>query len=176
MDGWEQFFLILGLAMVTCLVISLAGLFLMVKRIRELRVPPDADFFTTMRFIPLLLAVLLDLLDFGLDVFAAPISWIILDRMGLKGLRNKAAIEAFIPFTGPIPTFIISWFVVRILNLGMSPAEYYAATTRRVPSQRLMSSYDDYDDDFEYERRREAAALQRRTSPQRRAQSNNKRY
>lgn len=176
MDGWEQFFLILGLAMVTCLVISLAGLFLMVKRIRELRVPPDADFFTTMRFIPLLLAVLLDLLDFGLDILAAPISWIILDRMGLKGLRNKAAIEAFIPFTGPIPTFVISWFAVRILNLGISPEEYYAATARRAPSQRSLPSYDDFDDDYELERRRRAAALQRRDNPQRRTQSNNKRY
>lgn len=177
MEGWEQFFLILGLAMVGCLVISLVGLFLMVKRIRELRVPPDADFFTTMRFIPLLLAILLDLLDFGLDVLAAPVSWVILDRMGLKGLRNKAAIEAFIPFTGPIPTFVISWFAVRMLNLGISPEEYYAATERIVPNRRRLPDYDDYEDDYQFERR-DSGALQRRDTPprQRRPQSSNKRY
>jgi len=142
MDGWEQFFLILGLAMVTCLVISLAGLFLMVKRIRELRVPPDADFFTTMRHIPLILTILLDLLDFGLDIFSAPIVWIVLDRMGLPNLRNKAVIEALIPFTSPIPLFTLSWIAARLLNLGDADLEALRVYKERSSYRRLRSHPD----------------------------------
>jgi hypothetical protein len=105
-------------AMGAALVVALVGLALIARRIRELRVPYEAGFFATMRYVPLSLVILLDLLDFALDIFAAPISWIILDRLGLRGLRNKAAIEALIPFTQPIPTFTISWLAARLLNLG----------------------------------------------------------
>ncbi len=101
--------------------IALTGLLALVRSIRRLRIPPDADFFTTMRYVPITLVVLLDLLDFGLDIFSAPISWIILDRMGLYGLRNKAAIEALIPFTQPIPTFTLSWIVARLIDRGALP-------------------------------------------------------
>jgi hypothetical protein len=100
------------------LLIALVGLALIARQIRSLRVPPDAGFFATMRYVPITLVVLLDLLDFALDIFAAPISWIILDRLGLRSLRNKAVIEALIPFTQPIPTFTISWIAARALNLG----------------------------------------------------------
>jgi hypothetical protein len=94
------------------------------RGIRRLRIPPDADFFTTMRHIPLALVIALDLLDFGLDIFSAPIIWIALDRMGLYNLRNKATIEAIIPFTNVIPTFTVSWFAARLLNLGEPPWPY----------------------------------------------------
>ena len=104
------------------IVVAIVGLLAVARSIRRLRIPPDADFFTTMRFIPLALAVLLDLLDFGLDIFSAPIMWIALDRMGLPNLRNKATIEALIPFTSVIPTFTVCWFAARLLNLG-DPAE-----------------------------------------------------
>lgn len=113
-----QFFFWLLIAMGAAILIALAGLALMVRQIRRLRVPPQAGFFATMHYIPLTLVVLLDLLDFGLDIFAAPVSWVILDRMGLRGLRNKAAIEALIPFTQPIPTFTLSWAAARMFNLG----------------------------------------------------------
>src|SRR5215216_2198203 len=98
--------------------VALIGLLALARSIRRLRIPPDADFFTTMRHIPLALTVLLDLLDFGLDIFSAPIMWIVLDRMGLPNLRNKATIEALIPLTNVIPTFTVSWFAARLLNLG----------------------------------------------------------
>lgn len=129
--GWGQFLTILVSLMAICLIISLVGLLLIVRQIRQLRVPPDADFFTTMRYVPLLLAILLDLLDFGLDIFSAPISWIILDRMGLPNLRNKAVLEAIIPLTNVIPTFTIAWFAVRMLNLGDQPDPYQYASPRR---------------------------------------------
>ena len=101
-----------------CIFIGIVGLLMLARSIRRLDIPADADFFTTMRHIPLALVVLLDLLDFGLDIFSAPILWIALDRMGLRSLRNKATIEALIPFTNVIPTFTVCWFAARLLNLG----------------------------------------------------------
>lgn len=133
MEGFSELLRWLLIAMGIALVIAVLGLFIIARSIRRLRVPLDADFFTTLRYVPLSLTVLLDLLDFGLDIFAAPVSWIVLDRMGLRGLRNKAAIEALIPFTQPIPTFTLAWIMARLLNLGVTPdaqpyyldAEYY---------------------------------------------------
>jgi hypothetical protein len=101
-----------------CIFIGIAGLLALARSIRRLNIPPDTDFFTTMRHIPLALAVLLDVLDFGLDIFSAPIMWLALDRMGLPSLRNKATVEALIPFTNVIPTFTVCWFAARLLNLG----------------------------------------------------------
>jgi hypothetical protein len=101
-----------------------------------------------MRYIPLPLAIVLDLLDFGLDIFSAPIMWIALDRMGLYNLRNKATIEALIPFTNVIPTFTASWFAVRLFNLGAQPWPYesvYQADHPR-PLPRSRPSVIDMDD------------------------------
>ena len=106
------------LVMGVAVVVALVGLMLLVRSIRRLRVPREAGFFTTMRYVPLPLVILLDLLDFGLDIFSAPIMWVVLDRMGLPNLRNKATIEALIPLTNVIPTFTISWFAARMFNLG----------------------------------------------------------
>ena len=111
-------------AMAISVVIASIGLIALARGIRRLRIPPDADFFTTMRYIPLSLVIVLDLLDFGLDIFSAPIMWIALDRMGLHNLRNKATIEALIPFTNVIPTFTVSWFAARLMNLGEQPWPY----------------------------------------------------
>jgi hypothetical protein len=117
----ETFQSLLGVLLIVMgvsVAIALIGLVALARSIRRLRIPPDADFFTTMRYIPLGLVIVLDLLDFGLDIFSAPIIWIALDRMGLPNLRNKATIEALIPFTNVIPTFTVSWFAARLLNLG----------------------------------------------------------
>jgi hypothetical protein len=117
-----------------CVVVALVGLLAMVQRIRRLNIPPDADYFTTLRYVPLGLVILLDLLDAGLDILAAPISWIILDRMGLRGLRNKAAVEALVPFTQVIPTFTLSWIAARTLDLGEQPWQHYdRGLERRLP-------------------------------------------
>ena len=107
-------------------VIACIGLAALARSIRRLRIPPDADFFTTMRYIPLLLAIVLDLLDFGLDIFSAPIMWIALDRMGLYNLRNKATIEALIPAHQCHPDLYGSWFAARLFNLGSSPGRMKA--------------------------------------------------
>lgn len=116
--GLQQLVTVVLSVMGACIVVALVGLLLLVRQIRQLRVPRDADYFTTMRLIPVSLVILLDMLDFGMDIFATPIVWIVLDRMGLPNLRNKAAIEALIPFSSPIPTFTLSWIAARMFNLG----------------------------------------------------------
>lgn len=107
---------VIGIILAVCAVAALIGLALIARSIRRLNIPRNADFFTTMQYVPFLLVVLLDLLDFGLDVFSMPIIWIVLDRMGLPSLRNKAAIEALLPFTGPIPTFTLAWIYCNYLD------------------------------------------------------------
>lgn len=109
---------ILAVLMLTALVLGAVALTFAVRKLRRIRLPADADFFTAVRAVPFSLVIGLDLLDFALDVFSAPIMWVLLDRTGLKALRNTAAIEALIPITGPIPTLTIAWLAARMLNLG----------------------------------------------------------
>jgi hypothetical protein len=130
----QSLLLVLGV----CLAIAVTGLVLLIRSIRRIRVPRDADFFTTMRYVPLPLVILLDLLDLSLDIFAAPIAWIVLDRMGLPNLRNKAAVEALIPFTGPIPVFTLTWLMARIMDLGEPPG------TRRPYPRPIRRTLEDY--------------------------------
>ena len=118
-DGFRNVLLVLLALMGVSILVAVVGLLVLVRRVRRLGIPRNADFFTTMRRVPIALVILLDLLDFGLDVFSAPISWVVLDRMGLYNLRNKAVIEALIPFTQPIPTFTLSWIAARALDLGV---------------------------------------------------------
>ncbi|GIV91197.1 MAG: hypothetical protein KatS3mg055_3715 [Chloroflexus sp.] len=117
----DQLMTIVGwllIAMLSGLILAGIVLWLLWQRLRSLQVPPDAGFFTTMHYIPIALPIVLDLLDFGLDILAMPVSWLILDRLGLRGLRNKAAIEALIPFTQPIPVFTLGWLVARLTGVG----------------------------------------------------------
>lgn len=118
LENLGTLFFWLLVAMGVALAVAAVGLALIWRSITRLQVPREAGFFSTMRYVPLTLVVLLDLLDFGLDIFAAPVSWLVLDRLGLKGLRNKAALEALIPFTQTIPTFTLSWVAARYLGLG----------------------------------------------------------
>lgn len=105
--------IILGALLLAAVVLALAF-----RKLRRIRLPPDADFFTAIRAVPFSLVLGLDLLDLGLDTLSAPIIWFILNRTGLQALRNVAAFEAFIPFTGPIPTLTLAWLAARFLNLG----------------------------------------------------------
>jgi hypothetical protein len=81
-----------------------------------LHIPSDATFSETLLLAPLSLVILIDLLDLALDFLAAPISWAILDRLGLKALRGVASVEALVPGTQLIPTLTLCWFGVRLLG------------------------------------------------------------
>jgi len=129
----RTFVIILAVVAATALVLAalLIGWALGQLRRKKLRVPPDADFFATVRAVPLPLLVGLDLLDLGLDVFSAPIIWFILNRLQLQKLRNVATIEALIPISAPIPTLTIAWLLARIFKLGL-PKDPNVIETERV--------------------------------------------
>ncbi len=117
---WGSLLKLLATVAVVALILAglvLAWAFRTLRRVR-LRVPPKADFFTTVRAVPLSLVVGLDLLDLALDVLSAPIIWMILSRFGLQALRNVATVEALIPISGPVPTLTLAWLAARIFNLG----------------------------------------------------------
>lgn len=82
---------------------------------RMASLPPDATLFETVRALPFLAVIGLDLLDMSLDVFAAPLSWVILDRLGLRALRGAATLEALVPGTQFIPVWTIAWALARLV-------------------------------------------------------------
>lgn len=130
--------------------IAIGGLIMMIRSMRDIRVPPGADFFTTMHYVPITLVILLDILDFSLDFLSAPVSWIILDKMGMPSLRNVATIEGVIPVvTSPIPTLTLAWLLARMFNLGHPPGRYEA-----YPAQVVEYLDESYYDDYDRSRRR----------------------
>ena len=98
------------------LVLALLLLMVVIRQVRRINIPPDAGFQETLLLTPFSVVLLIDLLDLGLDFLAAPISWVILDRLGLKALRGGSTVEAIIPFTQAIPTMTLAWFGARILK------------------------------------------------------------
>ncbi len=115
----EDFRLIGLLILGVIVAASLAGGLLMIiaiHKVRSINIPQDASFSETLLITPLAVVVAIDLLDLALDVLAAPLSWAVLDWLGLKALRGVAAVEALIPGTQLIPTLTLCWLGVRILG------------------------------------------------------------
>jgi hypothetical protein len=108
---------LIGGIMLVCVVLFILIIGLIFRRLSNLDIPHDADLTDTLQAVPFLLVVAIDILDLGLDFLAAPIVWIMLDRFGLRALRNVSAIEALIPFTNPIPTMTLAWLAVRLLGI-----------------------------------------------------------
>ncbi len=131
----ETFVKILASVMAVAFVGGVVVLAFTYRRLKKIRVPEDADFWTVIRAVPLALVVGLDLLDLGLDSFAAPINWFVLNRLGLQALRNVATFEALIPFTGAIPTLTLAWIAARILNLGEKPDPSLLSTKKVGPGR-----------------------------------------
>jgi len=98
------------------LVLALIGLWLVSRWLKNLDIPKDAGFFSTLRRVPLLLVVSLDLLDLALDVFAAPVAWVFLGRYNLSALRPVTVLEALIPGTQLLPTLTVCWIVARVFR------------------------------------------------------------
>jgi hypothetical protein len=97
------------------LLLSLALLGVVVWRVRKIRLPENADWITTMRMTPLVVVLLLDLLDFSLDIFSVGITWPLLGYLGLKPLRNITVLEGIIPGTQLIPTLTLTWLLARLI-------------------------------------------------------------
>jgi hypothetical protein len=132
---WKPILTILGIvAVVSCTLAAL--LFAAVhRRLRKIRVPAGADFFSTVRAVPLGLVVGIDLLDLGLESFSAPLIWFILNRYKLQALRNVATVEALIPVSGPIPTLTIAWLAARVFKLGQAYDPNVLETERIGPNE-----------------------------------------
>ena len=113
--------LALAASMGVSLVLATVLFVLVISRLRRLNVPPGAGFGETLLYVPFLLVVFIDLLDWGLDVLSAPVSWVLLDRLGLRALRNVSTVEALIPFTQFIPMLTISWLWVRLFGYDYPP-------------------------------------------------------
>ena len=113
-----EFLRTFGLTLLTLMGVSLilALLLLLVvwRQVKRIHIPADATFGETLQLTPFLVVLMIDLLDFALDFLAAPISWIILDRLGLKALRGVSVVETLIPFTQAIPTMMLAWIWVRL--------------------------------------------------------------
>jgi hypothetical protein len=91
------------------------------RRLRRLRLPPDADFTTCLRAVPISTVIILDLLDFGLDVFSVPIAWVMLGKLGLQGLRGITILEEVIPGTQLLPTMTLAWIGIRLYDRFIGP-------------------------------------------------------
>lgn len=124
-----------AIAVVVLLVLAAVVLYLAYRRLRRIRIAADADFLTTVRAVPLTLVIGLDLLDLALDVFSTPLTWLLLDRLGLKSLRNVATIKAMIPLGDAIPLLTLSWFVVRLLRPALPPDPNVIETERVGPGR-----------------------------------------
>lgn len=113
-----EFFRNFGLTLLTLMGVSLLLALLLLaivwRQVKRAHIPADATFGETLLLTPFLVVLMIDLLDFALDFLAAPISWIILDRLGLKALRGVSVVETLIPFTQAIPTMTIAWVWVRL--------------------------------------------------------------
>jgi hypothetical protein len=105
-------------AMLLSLILAGVLIVLTWRRLKHIRIPPDADFFTALRHVPLTLVLFLDLLDFGLDFFSVPVAWVILNKLGLQPLRGVTVVEEIIPGTQFLPTMTAAWFAVRLLSRG----------------------------------------------------------
>ncbi|HEX9795530.1 MAG TPA: hypothetical protein VGA52_00925 [Anaerolineales bacterium] len=92
-----------------------------IARVRRLHLPPDADLLTALRLTPFSVVLLLDLLDFSLDIFAAPIAWGLLSYLGLRPLRGITVVESLIPGTQVLPTMTIAWLVARLVKRDSWP-------------------------------------------------------
>ena len=104
------FFAIVSLVALVLAALLTALLWRQLKRLKT----SGGGFWQTLREVPFGLVVLLDLLDLALDVFSAPLIWLLLRRLGLSALRDVATVEALIPITGPLPLMTISWILARL--------------------------------------------------------------
>jgi hypothetical protein len=103
-------------AMLSAFIAGVSLLSIAVYKVRHLDIPKNASFSETLHLTPLVVVLAVDLLDMALDFLAAPLSWAILDWLGLKALRGVATVEALIPGTQLIPTLTLCWVGVRIIG------------------------------------------------------------
>jgi hypothetical protein len=105
-------FIFIGLTLIG-FVLAASLLAWVLWRVKRIQVPPGADFLTTLRYTPLSVVILLDLLDLAFDFLAAPFAWVLLGYLNLQALRAVTVIEALIPGTQFLPTMTAAWLLAR---------------------------------------------------------------
>jgi hypothetical protein len=128
--------LVLGAVLVLALISSLTLFVIAARQIRNIDIPEDADFFETLRLLPITVPLALDLLDLVFDIFAAPIAWVILELMGLKALQLITIFEGLLPGTQVIPTLTIAWIIARSTKTQATPTALEAALRQRREARR----------------------------------------
>lgn len=126
----RQSLLIIVLCMGGALLGATVLLITAARQIRDIDIPEDADFFETLQHVPITVPIALDLLDMAFDIFAAPISWVVLEMLGLQALQLITVLEGFIPGTQVIPTLTISWGLSRMMK-----------GKRRTPARQALYDY-----------------------------------
>ncbi len=122
---WRSMLAIIGTIMATGLILAALLLGWVLWKVRKINLPAGIDFFDALRATPLSVVVLLDLLDLGLDIFSAPVAWIILSRLGLEPLRAVTVIKDLIPLPGleALPMMTIAWVLARVWRNARIPTQ-----------------------------------------------------
>jgi len=124
---WNLFFrTLLVLSIFTSITFAVVGYWAW-RSLRRINLPEHLSFVEALQWTPLPVVILLDLLDFVFDVFAAPITWVLLGRIGLSPLRAVTMAEAVIPGTQLIPTMTLAWLGVRLLSFRVGRRNYSAS-------------------------------------------------
>ncbi len=112
-----------GTIMLVGLVLSLALLAWVFFKIRKINIPAGTDFFDALRATPLSVVILLDALDLSLDIFSAPVAWVVLSTLGLEPLRTVSVVKDLIPIPGleALPAMTIAWGVARVWKNARIP-------------------------------------------------------
>jgi hypothetical protein len=119
--------LVVVICMGAALVGAVALLILAARQVKDIEIPPDADFFETLQHVPITVPLALDLLDMAFDIFSAPISWIILELLGLQALQLVTVFEGLIPGTQLIPTMTAAWLLARMMKSRSGQSELRTA-------------------------------------------------
>ena len=122
-EFWQTALIAFGIVAGTLVIIVVTLLVTAWQQVQDLNIPQDADFFETLQVLPITVPIALDLLDLAFDTFSAPITWVLLELMGLRALQMITIIEGIIPGTGVIPTMTISWFVARGMKRKKEPVD-----------------------------------------------------
>lgn len=119
--SWPDVLRVLGIAILIGLLLAALLAVWVFYKVRRINLPANVDFFEAMRRTPLSVVVLIDLLDLSLDFLSAPISWVILGKLGLLPLRAVSVIESLIPGTQVLPTMTIAWIISRVWKNARLP-------------------------------------------------------
>lgn len=116
--GWAQAYGDFGRTFVgllttyLALVVALLGLWLwvVVRMVRRVTVRLDDDGLLALRSVSVALPLVVDAVDLGLDLFGAPLAWLIADRSALKPLRGTSLLESLVPGTQILPLMTLGWW------------------------------------------------------------------